>query len=68
MPELALTLQQGRRLWTLPVDVCHAALETLAAAGFLVRTRDGRYRRRGTPPVQIEALDPLTWVVGRTAA
>ena len=68
MPGLMLTLQQGRRLWTLPVDVCQAALETLAATGFLVRTKDGRYLRGGSPPVQIEAIDPLTWVAGHSAA
>ena len=47
MPGLTLTPTQGRRLWTLPADVCHAALETLAATGFLVRDKDGRYVRSG---------------------
>ena len=68
MPGLTLTLQQGRRLWTLPLDVCQAALETLAATGFLVRTRDGHYLRGGGPPARIEAIDPLTWVAGHSAA
>lgn len=68
MPGLILTLHQGRRLWTLPLDVCQAALETLAAAGFLLRTEDGRYLRAGGPPAPIEALDPRTWAVGRSAA
>jgi hypothetical protein len=68
MPELLLTVQQGRRLWTLPIDVCQAALDTLVATGFLLKTQNGLYRRRGTPPVVIEALDPQTWVAGGTAA
>jgi hypothetical protein len=68
MPGLMLTLHQGRRLWTLPLDVCQAALETLAATGVLVRTKDGRYLRGGGPPVHVEALDARTWTTGRTAA
>ena len=68
MPGLTLTLHQGRRLWTLPTDVCQAALETLAATGFLVRDKDGRYLRSGAAPVRVEVLDPRTWAAGRTAA
>jgi hypothetical protein len=63
MPELRLTPAQGRRLWTLPGTVCQAALDTLVASGFLARTREGSYYRRGTPPVHVDALDPRTWVV-----
>jgi hypothetical protein len=68
MPGLMLTLQQGRRLWTLPADICQAALETLAATGLLVRTKDGRYLRGGGPPVHVQVVDPLTWTTGPTAA
>jgi hypothetical protein len=62
MPELRLTAAQARRLWTLPIELCGAALAALVAAGFLVQTRDGSYLRRGTPPVNVEMLDDLTWV------
>jgi hypothetical protein len=68
MPELKLTLRQAHRLWTLPMDICQAAIAALVATGFLVQTRDGAYLRRGTPPVHVEALDSLTWAVGSTAA
>lgn len=45
MPGLQLTFWQAQRLWNLPEDVCSHALSTLTRSGFLVRTRDGRYRR-----------------------
>ena len=61
MPGLRLTAQQGRRLWTLPLEVCQAALDTLAASGFLARTGDGHYLHRGTAPVRLERMDALTW-------
>jgi hypothetical protein len=67
MPELKLTLWQASRLWTLPIDMCEAALATLVATGFLVQTTDGAYRRRGTPPVHVEALDARTWTVRGTS-
>lgn len=63
MPGLTLTISQVARLCMLPSDVCQAALETLVVAGFLGRAIDGAYLRRGTPPVSIEHLDPLTWAV-----
>jgi hypothetical protein len=68
MPGLRLTAQQGRRLWTLPIDVCQAALDTLAAAGFLVKTENGHYLHRGAAPVRIEMLDELTWSTDHDAA
>jgi hypothetical protein len=68
MPELKLTLPQAQRLWTLPTDICQAAMAALVATGFLVHTRDGAYLRRGTPPVHVEALDSLTWAVGSAGA
>jgi hypothetical protein len=63
MPELKLTTSQARRLWTLSADVCDAALAALVASGFLTQTRDGSFLHGGRGPVQIEALDRLTWVV-----
>jgi hypothetical protein len=61
MPELKLTLQQAGRLWTLPADACHVALSALVESGFLIRTKDGSYVRRGTPPVNVDAFDARTW-------
>jgi hypothetical protein len=46
MPCLKLTFWQAQRLWDLPAEECDAALESLVAAGFLRRTRDGQYLRR----------------------
>jgi hypothetical protein len=68
MPGLRLTAPQGRRLWSLPLDVCQAALDMLVATGFLARTDDGLYLHRGAPPVRIEMLDALTWSAGHHAA
>ena len=65
MPGLRLTPEQGRRLWTLPLDICQAALDTLVASGFLARTRDGQYLHRGAAPVRIEMIDSLTWTAQR---
>ena len=67
MPELKLTLWQASRLWTLPIDMCEAALAALVATGFLVHTPDGLYRRRGTAPVHIDALDTMTWALRGTS-
>ena len=47
MPGLKLTLEQSRRLWNLPEDVCATALNELVAAGFLGRSRDGAFLRAG---------------------
>jgi hypothetical protein len=66
MPDLKLTLREAAHLWTLPIEVCDAAVTALVAAGFLVRTVDGSYLRRGTPPVRVEPVDALTWVIGRS--
>ena len=65
MPGLALTLTEAARFWTLPADTCRAVVVALVASGFLVETPDGTFRRRGTPPVGVADVDPLTWVVGR---
>lgn len=45
MPGLALTLAQAQRLWSLDAVTCESLLEQLTCAGFLRRTRDGRYCR-----------------------
>ena len=67
MPDLRLTLTQAARLWMLPIELCRAAVGALVATGFLVETPDGAYRRRGTPPVHVEYVDPSTWAVGRVS-
>ena len=46
MPGLRLTLAQARRLFALRTDICERVLNTLAAAGVVVRAPDGRYSRR----------------------
>ena len=61
MPGLRVTAQQGRRLWALPLEVCQAALDSLAAAGFLAKAADDTYLHRGAAPVCIELIDALTW-------
>jgi hypothetical protein len=68
MPELKLTLRQAGRLWTMPLDQCQAALATLVATGFLMQTKDGAYLRRGTPPVNVDTIDPATWALTRPSA
>ena len=64
-PDLQLTMAQAADLWMLPIEICSAAVASLVATGFLVEGSDGGYVRRGTAPVQVEYVDPLTWVVGR---
>jgi hypothetical protein len=45
MPDLKLTVQQARRLFALPVELCDPALDALVLAGFLSRTPDGAFLR-----------------------
>ena len=45
MPGLRLTFWQAQRLWNLPEDLCDRALTLLTISGYLVRTREGHYRR-----------------------
>lgn len=45
MPEMKLTLPQVRRLLNLPSDACEVAVATLVDVGFLVRAKDGGFRR-----------------------
>jgi hypothetical protein len=68
MPGLKLTLGQVARLCSLPIDVCQIAVGALVVTGFLIEMHEGSYGRRGTPPVRVEPLDPLTWVVAPAAA
>jgi hypothetical protein len=53
MPDLKLTVQQARRLFALPVELCEPALEALALAGFLSRTRDGAFFRPSGTAVRV---------------
>ena len=46
MPGLRLTEAQARRLWGLDAASCAALLDSLIAARFLFRTRDGAFMRR----------------------
>jgi hypothetical protein len=50
MPCLRLTESQAARLLGLAPAVCHAVLVCLVADGFLGRTTDGRFVRRGACP------------------
>lgn len=45
MPDMHLTREQFRRLWTLSVDECDELLDKLLRSGFLVRGRQDRFRR-----------------------
>jgi hypothetical protein len=47
MPDLKLTLAQLRRLCALPPDVCEAAVADLVRSGFLWKTGEGTFLRRG---------------------
>jgi hypothetical protein len=67
MPGLRLTIRQVGRLCEIPVDVCQTAVGALVAAGFLMETREGAYLWRGTPPVRVTPIDPLTWAVAPAA-
>ncbi len=46
MPGISLTLPQARRLFDVDEDVCTRILDGLVLEGALMRTPDGRYRRR----------------------
>jgi hypothetical protein len=59
MPGLKLTFSQARCLWNLSDELCERALGTLMRSGYLVRTADGGYIRRGTPPCSVEQITSL---------
>ena len=44
-PGLEITVEEGVRFWAHDADTCSKGLSALHNAGFLVRTRDGRYHR-----------------------
>ena len=54
MPQLKLTARQVQRLWSLPMEVCEAALAALIRQGFLVQSRDGVYVRHWRSRERIE--------------
>lgn len=45
LPGLRMTPQDGARLWNLDVDTCVRLLDGLVEDKFLIRTREGRYKR-----------------------
>ena len=47
-PGLAITVENGVRFWVLDAATCKRVLTDLQAAGFLVKSADGHYRRRPT--------------------
>jgi hypothetical protein len=59
MPELALTPAQAQRLWNLSSELCDRALTALTRAGYLVRTAEGTFIRRGAPPMTVAAIESL---------
>ena len=56
MPELRLTFSQAQRLWNFSEELCERALTVLMGSGFLVRTPDGSYVRRGGLPTSVERV------------
>jgi hypothetical protein len=61
MPELKLTLPQARRLFGLSAGACNDALTILLALGFLSQTRDGSFIRTSAVPLNLDAIDLLSW-------
>ena len=51
MPEMALTLPQAVRLWTLGMDDCRFVIDALVDAGFLAWTPRRTIIRRGRDPL-----------------
>jgi Fic family protein len=47
-PRLAITVENGVRFWVLDAATCKRVLTDLQAAGFLVKSADGHFRRRPT--------------------
>ena len=47
-PGLAITVENGVRFWALDGATCERVLTDLQAAGFLVKSADGHFRRRPT--------------------
>ena len=66
MPDLKLSGLQARRLWNLSQETCDAALALLVRTGFLWRTPDDRFLRRGLGRV-IRADEPASASTAATA-
>jgi hypothetical protein len=47
-PGLVITVERGARFWALDAETCERVLTELEAAGFLVKSADGHFRRRPT--------------------
>ena len=62
MPDLKLTLPQLRRLCALPLDVCEAAVAELVRSGFLRKTGEGSFLRRGLGGPEDAILGPRALV------
>ena len=59
MPQLKLTAPQVQRLWSLPKDVCEAALAALIEREFLMHSSDGAYIRYHLRRTQVEGIEQL---------
>jgi hypothetical protein len=63
MPGLNLTFWQAQRLWNLSNEQCQGALAVLTGSGFLARTTDGAYVRRGGSAGRVERNSSLVRAV-----
>ncbi len=45
MPDLQLTVNEGRRLWNLDEDICEAVFDVLVELRFLEKNHRGAYQR-----------------------
>jgi hypothetical protein len=59
MPHLKLTARQVQRLWSLPNEVCEAALAALLLTGFLVQSSDGAYVRERVARARIDRVESM---------
>jgi hypothetical protein len=59
MPQLKLTKRQVQRLWSLPSEVCEAALTVLIREEFLVQSSDGTYVRHRVSRSKIDRIESL---------
>lgn len=60
MPGLKLTFWQAQRLWHLSDELCERALAALTRSGFLARTHDGAYIRRGSSAARRKPTPPVS--------
>jgi hypothetical protein len=59
MPHLKLTARQVQRLWSLPNEVCEAALAALLLTGFLVQLSDGAYVRDRVQRASVDRVESV---------